>query len=393
MRLKTKLATGLLFLFLVIVVLGSLGIYSIHRLSQDSEAVLRNNQNSVLYCGAMLESLENGRLDGFAQALSLQEANITEPGEGPLTESLRASFEALKRGGTDTTRLRQTLYRISHLNQDAIHRKSLVEQGTARHAIQGLSLVATVLTLAAFVFLLGFPGAISRPVQEQSEAKSHFIATISHELKTPLSSIKMGARLLQDERVGGLNEEQHALTLQITEDADRLLRITGELLDLTQAETGHIQVQRAVVSAAHIVEVAAKAVSFQARQKNIQLVLDVHEGLRVNADVEKSSWVLINYLTNAIRYSREEGMVTVTAHQGPGSFVTFTVRDQGPGIESRYLPRVFDKYFRVPGTGDEAGSGLGLAISKEFIEAQSGSVGVWSQPGFGSAFSFELPRA
>jgi signal transduction histidine kinase len=397
MQLKTKLTAGFIFLFLVILAVGVMGIYSIYRLAADSEGVLRNNQNSVLYCGSMLESLDARALDTFDSALVLQEHNITEPGEGALTATLRTAFESLRRDPGDSARyagIRSLLYRISDINQEPILRKSTIARIRAHHAIQWMSITVAVLTLVTFIFVLNFPGAVSRPVQEQSEAKTNFIATISHELKTPLSSIKMAGRLLQDERVGTLNEEQQELVSQVSEDANRLLAITGELLHLTQAETGHIQLQIASVAPAAILDVAIRAVVFQARQKNIQLITDVQdEDLRIYADAEKSSWVLINYLTNAIRYSRLDGLVTVTVTGLPGGAVSFVVRDQGPGIEARYLPKLFDKYFRVPGKGDDTGSGLGLAISKEFIEAQGGSVGVWSEPGFGSAFSFELPGA
>jgi signal transduction histidine kinase len=377
--------------------LGSVGIYSVHRLATDSEAVLRDNQNSVLYCGSMLESLDARNLTGFDSALVLQEHNVTEPGEDTLTAALRAAFNRLRHAPSDTTlypRLRHLLYDISNINQAPIRRKSIVASDTAHQAIVWMSIIVGVLTLAALVFILSFPDAVSRPIQEQNEAKTNFIATISHELKTPLSSIKMAGRLLEDERVGMLNAEQKELVSQVTEDANRLLRITGELLHLTQAETGHIQLQINLVAPSVIVETATRAVTFLAHQKNIQIILDVQdEEYKVYADAEKSSWVLINYLTNAIRYSREDGVVTVTVQvQTPGT-VSFVVRDQGPGIEAKYLPKLFDKYFRVPGNRDQAGSGLGLAISKEFIEAQGGSIGVWSELGYGSAFSFELPGA
>lgn len=395
MQLKTKLTWGLIFLFLFILALGVVGIYSIHRLAADSAAVLTDNQNSVLYCGAMLQSLDGQDWPGFDSVLQKQEHNITEPGEAEATHALRRVFDSLHAGGINATnaanepRLRALLYRISVLNEAPIQRKNAIAEKTAHRAITGMTILVAVLTLVALVFVLNFPGAVSRPVQEQNEAKTQFIATISHELKTPISSIKMAGRLLQDQRVGNLNKEQEELVGQVTGDADRLLRITSELLQLTQAETGRMQLHIAAADPQVIVDTAVKAVIFQARQKNIQIITDVPEGLTVTADADKASWVLINYLTNAIRHSSENGIVTVTVR--PGTTVSFVVRDQGPGIEARYLPRLFDKYFRIPGARDDSGSGLGLAISKEFIEAQGGAVSVWSQPGYGSAFTFDLP--
>jgi signal transduction histidine kinase len=204
----------------------------------------------------------------------------------------------------------------------------------------------------------------------------------------------MSARLLGDGRIGELNGEQKELVEGISGDTNRLLRITGELLNLTQAETGHIQLQRAAVYPGVIIQVAMEAVLFQARQKNIRIETDLQQGdLKVIADAEKSSWVLINYMSNAIRYSYEDGRIMLTVHPTPEGLMAFVVRDWGPGIEEKYLPRLFDKYFQVPGALAKSGSGLGLAICKEFIEAQGGAVHVWSRLGDGSAFSFELPVA
>src|ERR1700744_1407023 len=200
MPLKTKLTWGLIILFLFILALGTVGIYSIHRLAADSEAVLRDNQNSVLYCGAMLQSLDDRDWPAFDSALARQEHNITEPGEGPLTRAVRHAFDSLRAETADgaAPRIRALLYRISAINEYPIQRKSSVAAGTARKAITGMTLLVVVLTLTALAFVINFPGAVSRPVQEQNEAKTNFIATISHELKTPISSIKMAGQLLQD---------------------------------------------------------------------------------------------------------------------------------------------------------------------------------------------------
>lgn len=110
----------------------------------------------------------------------------------------------------------------------------------------------------------------------------------------------------------------------------------------------------------------------------------------IQADIDKTTWVLINFLTNAIRYSPEHGNVIVRCDSVNGK-VHFAVEDNGPGIEAKFLSRIFEKFFQVPGT--PSGTGLGLAISKEFIEAQGGNIHVESQIGSGSKFSFELKKA
>jgi signal transduction histidine kinase len=228
---------------------------------------------------------------------------------------------------------------------------------------------------------------------ELNEAKTNFIATVSHELKTPISSIKMSARLLTDARVGELNNEQQDLIRSIADDSDRLLKITGELLNLSQVETGRIQLKLQPAYPADIIGQAIQAVQFQAQQRRIHIHTTLPENLpRIQADVEKTSWVLINFLTNAIKYSPEESGIDVSVCRRQDT-VEFVVQDQGRGIDERYLPRIFDRYFKVPGTHDRVGTGLGLSISKEFIEAQGGRIWVQSRPGEGSRFGFTFSAA
>jgi PAS domain S-box-containing protein len=226
--------------------------------------------------------------------------------------------------------------------------------------------------------------------QELDVAKTNFIATISHELKTPISSIKMSLRLMEDQRIGTLNEEQKKLLENIKDDSQRLLKITAELLDLAQVESGNIQLNIQSVRPELIVEQAVKSAQNIADLKNIRIDVriapDTHP---LHADADKTSWVLLNYLTNAIRYAREDSsvIVSVSAHE---SKTVFKVQDFGRGIEDKYLSKVFDRFFQVPGTAASGSTGMGLAISREIIEKQGGTVSVQSEFGRGSTFSFTL---
>ncbi len=230
--------------------------------------------------------------------------------------------------------------------------------------------------------------------RELDEAKTNFIATISHELKTPISAIKLSLKLLNDTRIGELNSEQHELVGHIAEDSNRLLKITGELLDLSQVETGNIKLSFMEAEPKEIVDYAVDAVKFSAEQRKITIVSEIDQNLsKVNADQEKTAWVLVNFLSNAIRYSIENSKIIISAKSSNGS-VLFTVKDFGRGIESQYLNRLFERYFQVPTDGrNKSGSGLGLAISKDFIEAQSGEIFVESEFGSGSTFGFRLPKS
>lgn len=228
--------------------------------------------------------------------------------------------------------------------------------------------------------------------KELDEAKTNFIATVSHELKTPLSSIKMSLKLLNDERVGSMNEEQVQLLSHIKEDSDRLLKITSELLDLSQVETGNLKLTFALTKPEDIVQYAVDAVKFQAEQKSIKLEINFDKNLpQVNADIQKTAWVLVNFLSNALRYSAEKSKVVIDVFQ-EDKFIQFSVQDYGKGIDEKYQKRLFERYFQVPTDGqNKSGSGLGLAISKDFIEAESGKIWVISEIGEGSKFCFALP--
>jgi len=227
--------------------------------------------------------------------------------------------------------------------------------------------------------------------KELDISKTNLLATISHELKTPISSIKMSAKLLSDGRIGNLNTEQKELLNNIDEDADRLLRITGELLNITQLESGNIQLKLQKIQPRQVIDDSIRAVQMQAEQKNITLKINYPDNLvTVNADADKTSWVLINLLTNAIKYTPENGTVIINCRL-ENNRVIFSVEDFGRGIEEKYLSRIFDRYFKVPGGIEKSSTGLGLAISKEFIDAQGGNIEVNSEYGKGSVFSFSLP--
>ncbi len=225
--------------------------------------------------------------------------------------------------------------------------------------------------------------------KELDFAKTNFIATISHELKTPISAIKASLQLLENKNTGALNEEQKQLIEGIKDDSNRLLKITSELLNLSQVETGNIQLSIQQSEPSKILQYALEAVKVQADQKEVKLEVQKDNNLPlVKADAEKTAWVLINLLTNAIRYSPEKSQVIIEVKKNTNK-IFFSVKDFGRGIESKYKDKIFTRYFQVPGSS-RSGTGLGLAISKEFIEAQGGKIWVDSEIGEGSKFSFEL---
>lgn len=225
--------------------------------------------------------------------------------------------------------------------------------------------------------------------KELDEAKTNFIATVSHEFKTPIASMKMSLQLLENEGIGKLNSEQKELVHSIYDDADRLLKTTGELLNITQVESGKSKMNIEFCEIRPIIMQAIESTKNLAEQNKIKIELLIEENLpEIMIDKEKTAWVISNLISNAIRYSYENSLVRVEAKRTL-DVVSISVIDSGLGISSQYKDKIFDKYFRVPGTEKE-GTGLGLAISKEFIEAQGGTISVDSELGSGSMFTISL---
>jgi two-component system, NtrC family, sensor histidine kinase KinB len=229
------------------------------------------------------------------------------------------------------------------------------------------------------------------PFKELDFAKTNFIATISHELKTPISAIKMGVQLLENQKFGELNDQQKELLKGINEDGQRLLDITAELLNLSQVETGNIRLNIEHCSPKEMVQAAIKNVEKLAEQKNISIKtqFEIEDSDLVAADFDKTVWVMNNFLSNAIKHSFQDESISVKVEKYETS-IKFSITDSGKGIDEKYHRQIFDRYFQVPGE-HQNGTGLGLAISKNFIEKQNGEIGVKSSLNQGSSFYFLLP--
>lgn len=226
--------------------------------------------------------------------------------------------------------------------------------------------------------------------KELDSAKTNFISTVSHEMKTPISSILMSLQLLGDTRLGELNTEQKQLVGSIKESSDRLLSITDELLNMTQIETGKLKLMPKITKPIELINYAVKATQVLADRFCCFVEVDYPEKIsKLFVDNEKIAWVITNLLSNAIHHSPEKSRIIIGAVQREKAIEIY-VRDFGRGIDPRYHTSIFERYFRVPGTKVQ-GSGLGLAISKEFVEAHGGTISVESEIGKGSRFSILLP--
>jgi NtrC-family two-component system sensor histidine kinase KinB len=225
------------------------------------------------------------------------------------------------------------------------------------------------------------------------EVKTNLVSTVSHELKTPLTSIRMGLHLLLEERIGPLNPKQLELLVAAREDSERLLRMINDLLDLARLESGQTRQRLEVVSPGTLIDDALPDLRSLVEAHDSRLVAEIAPDLpEVAVDARQISHVFSNFVSNAARFSKP-GENVVLAVKPVGKTVRFSVLDHGPGIPKEYQTRVFERFFRIPGTEELNGVGLGLAIAKEIVVSHGGSIGLHSTPGEGSEFYFDLPVA
>ncbi|MBE7176483.1 MAG: PAS domain-containing protein [Mucilaginibacter polytrichastri] len=234
----------------------------------------------------------------------------------------------------------------------------------------------------------------SSPSDKLDEARTHFISGVRDVFHEPVSSIKESIRAFESSG-GKLTDEQRNFLENIRTDSERLEKISTDLLDMAKVETANVQMNTTATHAAEVVNYAADAIRAAAAERNIHIHVDLQPGLpAVQADQEKTAWVLVNFLSNAVRYSPDGSSIDVQVKR-EGREIAFSVRDYGKGIDEKYRNRIFDRYFQVPTDAAQAksGTGLGLAIAKDFISAQNGRIWVESEPGEGSKFCFSLPAA
>jgi len=219
------------------------------------------------------------------------------------------------------------------------------------------------------------------------------IAVVSHELKTPLTSMRMVIHMLSDERIGSLNPRQAELLSSAREDSERLNRIIESLLDISRMESGKSRLELAPCYPQKLISEAVDSFSASYRNAGVELVVQVAEDVpKVLADPARIGHVLSNLLSNALKYSRSGDAVVLSA-DADSQMVTFSVMDHGPGIPPEQIAHVFERFFRGDGNHSGQGSGLGLAIAKEIVDAHGGRIWVNSMPGEGSIFHFTLRRA
>jgi len=225
------------------------------------------------------------------------------------------------------------------------------------------------------------------------EAKNDLISTVSHELKTPLTSIQMACHLLLDETIGPITGRQRELLDASCEDATRLTHIIDNLLDMNRIQEGSTTLHLAPLAPSILIADALNPLRPAMADKSLIVQLDIPDPLpAVAVDRGRIRYVLANLLSNAVKYTPASGTITL-AVVAEEAMLRFSVRDTGPGIAAPHHQQIFEKFFRVVDSSGAAGVGLGLAIARELVLVHQGDIGVISTPGQGSEFWFTLPRA
>lgn len=221
------------------------------------------------------------------------------------------------------------------------------------------------------------------------QVRRDFVANVSHEFRTPLASIRSLAETIHDDPEMPLETRQRFLNL-IVQEADRLTRIADDLLTLTRAES--MQPVKEVFELEPLIQQAMQEMAAEAQRHTVHLHAELQPDLKLLANRDQILQVVLNLLSNAIRYNKPEGSVTVRTYR-QGHQAVIEVADTGIGIPSEALPRIFERFYRVDKTRSRAsgGTGLGLSIVKHIVESHGGTVEVESEYRVGSVFRVRLP--
>lgn len=232
-------------------------------------------------------------------------------------------------------------------------------------------------------------------VQRSQQTLRDFLANISHELKTPLTSIRGFSEAMLDGTIDDPEGIQRSAKI-ISDESNRVLRLVQELLDLSRIESGQVSMQQDHIEIRELFDHVNEVFALRAEESNISLEFSISGTAAITGDFDRLEQVMNNLLDNALRYTPAAGRVRVACRDLQPGTLQVTVSDSGPGIPSNDLPHLFERFYRskesTNGTS-RSGYGLGLAITREIVRAHGGEIWATSEPGEGTTFVFTLPTA
>ncbi|MFA6320367.1 MAG: HAMP domain-containing sensor histidine kinase [Candidatus Omnitrophota bacterium] len=232
--------------------------------------------------------------------------------------------------------------------------------------------------------------------EEVDRLKKEFLSLASHELRTPLATIKNAVSLISDESSGPLNETQRKFLTITNRNVDKLAIIINDFFLLSDLESGCVELLRSEIDLNETIENAIDVFSDLAKSNDVAIYFEPDRTIkRLIADRQKIMHVLTNLISNAIKFSRNGGTVTITIswHNTDKNFIEVKIKDTGIGIDRKDFDKLFHSFQQIDSTLTRrfTGSGLGLAICKRIIELHRGKIWVESESGKGSVFNFILP--
>jgi PAS domain S-box-containing protein len=287
--------------------------------------------------------------------------------------------------------IRDGLVRLAASNEPVKLDRTWIGKSGARHTIAW-----TVMALrgqsgnTSYLVGLGSDVTMARQLEQ---LKSQFISMVSHELRTPLTSIRASMQLLIAEEMTG-NEDADQLVRVALSNADRLIRIVNDILDMSKIEAGEMMVSPRRTKLEQILEDSVRSVEGFARDAGVTISHSADGIQDVMADPDRTIQVLINLLSNAVKHAPSGSTVEITSAR-EGAMAAVAVRDHGPGIPSHKVDFIFEPFTQLDGSDTRriAGTGLGLTIAKALAEKQGGGIRVWSREGQGATFTLTLPLA
>ena len=424
---RLTILTGFGLVIMLSLFIAGWSYYHITFLGNAAENLFIANYRSIQYVHSMegtLDSYKSMLITGipvqaeiasqdkkFRNNLALEFNNITEIGEGETAHAVERSYDILYGKLTywaiNPTKI-QNRENILHdlatitsqcealllLNENAMFKRADATKDDAAFARTSTIIIICLLIGASILLALGVSRRSLAEFRQLDRAKSNFVSTAAHELKNPLSSIKTSAGLLLDKIPGEINAKQQSLLSNIKQESERLLGTVKDLLDLAKLETGSLQLAKATESISTFIESSLLPVIHQAAKAGIHIDIQIAPNVsKINIDANKLSWALTNLVSNAIRYSPRDGQVLISANEIDNE-TWVSVKDQGKGIPSAELERIFEKFVQVEEAafGGGIGTGLGLSIAKEIVQLHKGRIWADSEIGKGSVFTFTIPK-
>jgi len=286
--------------------------------------------------------------------------------------------------------IRDSMPRLAASTEPVAIDSTWVGSNGSRHTI-AWTMMALHGSSGATSYLIGM-GADVTMARELERLKSQFISMVSHELRTPLTSIRASMQLLIAEEMTG-NDDADQLVQVALSNADRLIRIVNDILDMSKIEAGEMVVSPRNTRLAPIVEDSVRSVQALARDASVTITQAIDD-VEVLADPDRTIQVLVNLLSNAVKHAPAGSKIEITAGR-EGQLVAIAVRDHGPGIPSHRVDFIFEPFTQLDGSDTRriAGTGLGLTIARALAERQGGGIRVSSREGHGATFTLTMPAA